>query len=99
MAAQFREALETTSSTESKHEAFLRLAEKRTNSVLEKLRILSNLANPYAYTWTDEEVHQMYAAIEQELKLSRAKFQQVQRGRRRFTMRPSPNGLGVEAPK
>jgi hypothetical protein len=57
-----------------KREAFVRLAERRTNSVLEKIRILGNLSNPYAYEYTEDDVRRIYAAIEQELKTSRAKF-------------------------
>lgn len=58
-----------------KRAAFLRLAEKRTNVVLDKIRILSNCANPYAYEYTDEDIQKMFRAIEQELKAAKAKFQ------------------------
>lgn len=61
--------------TETKREAFLRLAEKRTNAVLEKIRVLSNCANPYAYEYSDEDVRKIFGAIEQELKAARSKFQ------------------------
>jgi len=60
---------------ESKRDAFLRLAEKRTNTVLGKIRVLSNCANPYAYEYTEEDVRRIFSAIEQELKAARAKFQ------------------------
>lgn len=59
---------------ETKRDAFLRLATKRTNTVLEKIRILSNCANPYAYEYSNEDVRRMFNAIEQELKLAKAKF-------------------------
>jgi hypothetical protein len=61
--------------SETKREAFRRLAEKRTTAVLEKIRVLSNCANPYAYEYTEEDVKKVFAAIEQELKNARAKFQ------------------------
>lgn len=60
---------------ETKREAFLRLAGKRTNAVLDKIRVLSNCANPYAYEYTEEDVKKIFAAIEAELKVARAKFQ------------------------
>ncbi len=60
---------------ETKREAFLRLAGKRTNAVLEKIRVLSNCANPYAYDYNDEDVRKIFAAIDQEVKNARAKFQ------------------------
>lgn len=65
--------------TETKREAFLRLATKRTNAVMEKIRVLSNCANPYAYEYSEEDVRKMFAAIEQELKAARAKFHGHQR--------------------
>jgi hypothetical protein len=61
---------------ETKEDAFLRLAERRTNVILEKIRILSNCANPYAYEYTDDDVKKIFGAIEHELRLARTKFQQ-----------------------
>jgi hypothetical protein len=61
--------------TPDKREAFVRLAERRTNGVLEKVRVLGNLSNPYAYEYTDEDVRKIFSAIEQELRRTRLKFQ------------------------
>ena len=61
--------------SETKNEAFRRLAERRTNAVLDRIRVLGNLSNPYAYEYTEEDVRAIFSAIEQELKLTRAKFQ------------------------
>lgn len=58
----------------NKREAFLRLAERRTNEVLNRIRILSNCSNRYAYEYTDEDVKKIFAAIDQELKAARSKF-------------------------
>jgi len=65
--------------TETKRETFLRLAEKRTNAVLEKIRVLSNCANPYAYEYADDDVDKIFRAIEQELKMAKAKFRNHKR--------------------
>ncbi len=70
-----------------KREAFRRLAEKRTSAILDRIRVLSNLANPYAYQWEEAEIRQMFDAIEEELRLAKAKFQQVERRRRAFRLR------------
>ena len=59
---------------ETKRDAFLRLAEARTNAVLERVRVLGNCANPYAYEYTDDDVRKIFSAIERELKTSRSKF-------------------------
>lgn len=39
------------SSKETKRERFLRVAERRTNNVLYRIRVLSNCANTYSYEW------------------------------------------------
>jgi hypothetical protein len=59
---------------ERKREAFRRLASQRTNAVLERLRILSNCSNPQLYAYSDEEVRKIFAAIEKEVRLVKAKF-------------------------
>ena len=58
-----------------KRAAFLRLAEKRTNAVLEKIRVLAHCANPYAYEYSDDDIKRVFAAIDEELRLAKAKFQ------------------------
>ncbi|MCX6359970.1 MAG: hypothetical protein NT029_09195 [Armatimonadetes bacterium] len=58
----------------TKREAFLRLAEKRTNTVIDKIRILSNCANPYAYEYTEEDVKRIMSAIEAELRTAKSRF-------------------------
>jgi len=60
---------------ESKRDAFLRLAERRTRAVLNRIRILSNCSNPYAYEYTDEDVRKIFDAMEEELRMARAKFE------------------------
>ena len=60
---------------ETKREAFLRLAEKRTNAVLDKIRVLSNCANPYVYEYTEDDLRKIFTVIELEVKTARAKFQ------------------------
>ena len=61
--------------SESKKEAFQRLATKRTNAVLEKLRILGHCANPQFYEYSEEDVKKIFRATERELKIVKTKFQ------------------------
>ena len=70
---------------ETKREAFKRLAERRTNAILDRIRILANCANPYAYEYNEDDVRLMFAAIDQELKLARSKFANNHR-RREFRL-------------
>lgn len=60
--------------TENKKQRFQRLAEKRTNDVLERLRILGNCANRAQYEYTAEEVRKIFNTIEREARLVRLKF-------------------------
>jgi hypothetical protein len=60
--------------SESKHDAFRRLATKRTNAVLEKLRILGHCANPWQYEYSEDDVKRIFRAIDAELRAVKAKF-------------------------
>lgn len=59
---------------ETRRDAFLRLAEARTNAVLDRLRVLGNCANPYAYEYTDEDIKRIFSTLEREVRATRAKF-------------------------
>lgn len=48
-----------------KHERFERIAEARTNKVINDIRILSNCANKHNYTYTPEEAAQILRAIDE----------------------------------
>jgi hypothetical protein len=65
--------------------AFLRLAEKRTNAVIERIRILSNCSNPYAYSYTEDDLRHIFGAIQRELQVARARFR-AGRPKDRFTL-------------
>jgi len=67
------------SRTESKRDAFRRLATQRTNTVLDRLRILGHCANPHLYEYTDEDIRKIFKALDAELKAVRAKFQNSNR--------------------
>lgn len=58
-----------------KRDAFIRLAEKRTTAILERIRVLGNLSNPYAYEYTEDDLRKIFSAIDAELKMTRLKFQ------------------------
>ena len=59
---------------ETKRDAFRRLAAQRTNSVLERLRILGNCANPTLYEYGEDDVRKIFRAIESEVRTMKAKF-------------------------
>ena len=59
---------------ESKHDSFRRLATQRTNTVLERLRILGNCANAALYEYTEEDVKKIFKAIDAEVRSVKARF-------------------------
>jgi hypothetical protein len=67
-----------------KSEKFRRVAERRTNAVLESLRVLGNCSNRSTYEYDEAEVRKIFSAIERELRDTKAKFQAG--NRQRFTL-------------
>ncbi len=59
---------------ENRHERFKRIAAKRTNDILEKIRILGNCSNKSSYEYTEDEINKIFSEIEKQLKLTKAKF-------------------------
>jgi len=59
---------------ETKHERFKRIAAKRTNDILEKIRILGNCSNKSSYEYGEDEVNKIFSEIDKRLKLTKAKF-------------------------
>ena len=59
---------------ETRHERFKRVASKRTNEILEKIRILGNCSNKSSYEYKEEEVNKIFSEIEKQLKYTKSKF-------------------------
>jgi hypothetical protein len=57
-----------------KKERFKRLATKRTNNVLQKLKVLGNCSNRQIYDYSEEQVDAMFSVIEKKLKEVKSKF-------------------------
>ena len=53
---------------------FIRIAERRTNNILEQLRLLGNCSNKNNYSYTEEDVKKIFNVIETELKEVKMKF-------------------------
>jgi hypothetical protein len=58
----------------SKRERFLKVAEARTNAVLEKIRVLGNCANRSLYEYKEEEVNKIFRVIQDVLNETKLKF-------------------------
>ena len=66
-------------SNSSKSENFKRLAEKRVNVILDKVRILSNLSNTGLYDYSESDVKKMFEAIEKAIRVAKSSFQKGER--------------------
>ena len=54
--------------TESKREKFVRLAEARTNKIIDMLKLLGNCSNSNIYEYTKADVDKIFSAIEAAVK-------------------------------
>lgn len=72
---------------ESKRERFVRLAEARTNKILEMMRLLGNCSSKANYDYTDDDVKQIFTALEKELKNTKNRFMGIEAKEERFTLK------------
>lgn len=73
---------------ETKRDRFVRLAEARTNKILNMLKLLGNCASTSNYEYTEEDVRKIFSAIEREVKNAKAKFNGTETQKEdRFTLK------------
>lgn len=58
----------------SRKDRFIRVATKRTNEVLERIRILGNCSNKSSYEYSQEELSKIFGTIERVLRETKARF-------------------------
>lgn len=63
---------------ESKRERFKRIAENRTNKIIDMIDLLGNCSNKNNYEYTDEDIKSIFSAIENSIKISKMKFAEKQ---------------------
>ena len=66
--------MEQANKNETPEERFKRIAEVRTNAVLDRLRILSNLSNRQMYSYSEEDINIIFSVINKQLREVRVKF-------------------------
>lgn len=59
---------------ENREERFKRLATKRTNNLLNQIRLLGNLSNKSTYAYSEEDISKIFSAIENQLRITKIKF-------------------------
>lgn len=69
-----------------KRKKFIKLAESRTNAIIRNLRLLSNLSNKSSYSFTNNDIEEMFKAINEEVKLAKLKFQGKEKKNKYFKL-------------
>lgn len=73
--------------SESKHDKFVRIAEARTNKIIDMIKLLGNCSNKATYQYDDTDVKKIFSTLEQELKSCKNRFQDVAEKDSKFTLR------------
>lgn len=71
---------------EVKRENFKRIAESRTNKIIELISKLQNLTNPSFYEYTEEEIESIFSAIQEELDKQKETFKNNINKKKRFKL-------------
>lgn len=69
---------------ESKRDKFIRLATKRTQDALNKLRLIGNLSNKNNYDYNEADISKIFSALDKQLRHIKSKFES--KGRERFKL-------------
>lgn len=62
---------------ETKREKFVRLAEARTNKIIDMLQLLGNCSNSNVYDYTQKDVDKIFSTIETEVREAKKKFNKI----------------------
>ena len=72
---------------ETKREKFVRLAENRTNKILDMIQLLGNLSSVGTYEYTQQDIDKIFGAIDTVAKETRKRFNKVEnKSSTRFTL-------------
>ena len=72
---------------ETKRDKFVRIAEARTNKIIDMLQLLGNCSNANSYDYTQKDVDKIFNAIESEVREAKKKFSKMESKKStRFTL-------------
>ena len=69
---------------ETNRERFVRIAENRTQKIIDMLDLLGNCSNPYNYEYTQKDVDKMFSAIESAVKSCKSKYTESSKNSKKF---------------
>lgn len=72
---------------ETKRDKFVRIAEARTNKIIDMIKLLGNCSNKAVYDYDKDDVKVIFSAIEEELKNSKARFDMMDIENKKFKLR------------
>ena len=65
---------------------FKRIAEARTNKIIESISLLGNLSNTSYYEYTNEQIEAIFQAIQDELDVQKEKFSDQKSKKKKFRL-------------
>ena len=65
---------------------FKRLAEARTEKILDQLDLIGNLSNTSFYSYSKKDIDAIFDAIEESVAVNKKKFNKKNKNKRRFTL-------------
>ena len=71
---------------ETKYEKFKRLAENRTNKIIDMIRLLWNLSVKSTYEYSEKDITKIFTSIEKELKTAKLKFSDIDDTNKKFKL-------------
>ena len=73
--------------SESKSDKFTRIAEARTNKIIDMIKLLGNCSNKTVYEYSKEDIKKVFNAIDDELKLAKNKFESTELSNKKFKLK------------
>lgn len=73
--------------SETKYDKFERIAESRTNKIVDMIRLLGNCSNKVTYEYSKKDVDKIFIFIDKELKICKSRFEEVQEKEKKFKLR------------
>lgn len=72
---------------ETKKERFIRIAESRTNKIIEMIRLLANCANKSNYDYDEKEINYIFSTLKRELNDAQEKFNSNNKKNKEFKLK------------
>ena len=70
-----------TTNLEMKSDRFRKIAQKRTNKIINDLRLLGNTSNKNSYSYTDDQIDKIFSAIDTKLLEVKGQFRRTKSDR------------------